>query len=278
MLTVLAGIACDESFEPREENTEYFFSMYGYLDATADTQWVRIVPVRENFDPTPDQIDVTVTIRNIETGEVAAMYDSLFNPNPLVAYWNFWTTMDIEPEETYEIIATRADGESSTTRVTIPPDFPTPIYAVYFGEEIIIVRGVRNVADVQAIYRVRDLFFNREYIYTFSHIRDSLDSPLGPQEQFFRLDGNRDIGLIARNFPDTDFEILDRQLFVASAGPQWINLYELDEEIYTLAEGVSNVENGVGFMLGAVTKTIPWSPCFTFDGLYTACDLEKRIR
>ncbi|MGB0346716.1 MAG: hypothetical protein ACPGGA_04470 [Balneolaceae bacterium] len=270
---------CDESFEPREENSEYFFSIYGYLDASVDTQWIRLVPVRDEFDPKPDQIEAEVTIRNIDTGEQAVMDDSLFNPNSLVVYWNFWTTMQIEPEHTYEVVATLPDGESSSTIVTIPPDYPTPINALFFGEEVLIVRNVRNVADVTAVYRVKDLFFNREYVFTYSHIRDSLQSPNSTNELFFRLDYNRDIGLIARQFPDTEWVIEDQQLFVASAGPEWINLYEVDEEIYTLAEGVSNIDNGVGFLLGAVTKTVPWQFCFDTDGTtYIACELETRIR
>ncbi|MBO6792499.1 MAG: DUF4249 family protein [Balneolaceae bacterium] len=286
-LVLLIGIAsisisCDESFEPREENTSYFYSMYGYLDATADTQWLRITPVREDFDPTRDPIDATVTIRNVDTGEEAVMNDSLFSPNPLVVMWNFWTTMTIEPEATYEITATRSDGMSSSTRTTIPPDFPTPIYYVYNGEEVMIVRDVKNVADVQAIWHVRDTFFNREYIFNFSHIQDSLFSPFGfSNEILFRLDANRDIGLIARQFPDTGFEVLNRQVFIASAGPQWINLYTVDDNIYTLAEGVSNIDDGVGFLLGTITKTVPWQACFRErNGAieYAACELEKRIR
>lgn len=284
---IVAGIgvismSCDESFEPREENNAYFYSMYGYLDATADTQWLRIAPVREDFDPTRDQIDATVTIRNVDTGQEEIMNDSLFSPNPLVVMWNYWTTMPIEPEATYEVTATRSDGITSSSRITIPPDYPTPIYYVYNGQEVMIVRDVKNVADVQAIWRIRDTFFNREYVYTFSHIQDSLFSPFGySNEILFQLDANRDIGLIARDFPDTDFEVLDRQVFIASAGPQWINLYTVDENVYTLAEGVSNVENGVGFMLGTITKTVPWQPCFIErNGAveYAACELEKRIR
>ena len=123
-------ISCDENFEPRQENTAYFFSIYGYLDASVDTQWVRLTPVRDNFDPDTDQIDVNVVIRNIETGEEVTMNDSLFNPNSLVAYWNFWSTMSIEPEQTYEIVATNNEREQSRVVVTIPKDYPTPINAI----------------------------------------------------------------------------------------------------------------------------------------------------
>lgn len=272
--------ACDETFEARQENTEYFYSIYGYLDATVDTQWLRITQVREVFDPTTDPIDATVTLRDIETNRVIVMNDSLFAPNELVAYWNFWTTEDIEYGATYELTASRSDGIQSSVMITIPPDFPTPVLERLDSGDFVIIEDVDNLADVQAIWKIRDLFRNREYVYSFSHIRDSVQSiPINQTK--IRMDGNRDLRLISRRFEDIEIEVLDRQIFVASAGPQWINLYELDENIYTLPEGVSNIENGVGFALGTVTKTIPWQSCFVESNgelVLTGCELEERIK
>ena len=48
--------ACDPSFQPLEANDEFFFSMYGFLDAGADTQWVHITPIREQVDLLSDGI------------------------------------------------------------------------------------------------------------------------------------------------------------------------------------------------------------------------------
>ncbi|TVQ04901.1 MAG: hypothetical protein EA359_04900 [Balneolaceae bacterium] len=51
LFTFTLFIACDEPFQPLLENNSAPFSIYGYLDATADTQWVRVT-LPENF-PTP---------------------------------------------------------------------------------------------------------------------------------------------------------------------------------------------------------------------------------
>lgn len=269
--------SCDENFEPRQENTSYFFSIYGYLDAMLDTQWVRLTPVRDNFDPDTDQIDVNVVIRNIETGEEVAMNDSLFNPNSLVAYWNFWTTMSIEPEQTYEIVATNNEREQSRVVVTIPKDYPTPINAINRDGEVLLIKGVKNVAEVSAIYLVKDTFFNKKYIFSYSHIEDSTRSFEDPSEVPFKLDYERDLNLISREFPETEWLIEKQQLNVVSAGPEWINFYELDDDIYTLPEGVSNVENGVGFLLGTISKTVPYEYCVDDKRDFIACELEDRI-
>lgn len=269
--------SCDENFEPRQENTSYFFSIYGYLDATLDTQWVRLTPVRDNFDPDTDQIEVNVVIRNIETGEEVAMNDSLFNPNPLVVYWNFWTTMNIEPEQTYEIIATNNEREKSKVVVTIPKDYPTPINAINRDGEVLLVNGIKNVAEVSAIYLVKDTFLNRKYIFSYSHIKDSTRSINNPNEVSFGLDYTRDLNLISREFPETEWVIEKKQLNIVSAGPEWINFYELDDDIYTLPEGISNVENGVGFLLGTISKTVPYEYCVDEKGSFIACELEDRI-
>ncbi len=44
-MLVLSG--CNRSFEPFKENNTYYFSIYGYLDVSADTQWVRVSPARQ---------------------------------------------------------------------------------------------------------------------------------------------------------------------------------------------------------------------------------------
>jgi hypothetical protein len=38
----------------------------------------------------------------------------------------------------------------------------------------------------------------------------------------------------------------------------------LDDVLYALPEGISNVENGLGYMFGMVSKTIPYESCFPY--------------
>lgn len=57
-----------------------------------------------------------------------------------------------------------------------------------------------------------------------------------------------------------------RNIIVASGGPEWREeISSIGDIEYALPEGLSNVENGLGYMLGIVSKTIPYFPsdaCF----------------
>jgi hypothetical protein len=59
--------------------------------------------------------------------------------------------------------------------------------------------------------------------------------------------------------------VISRDIFVASGGPEWNEeIIILDDVLYALPEGISNVENGLGYMFGMVSKTIPYESCFPY--------------
>lgn len=63
--------------------------------------------------------------------------------------------------------------------------------------------------------------------------------------------------------PPTVLHVIQRDIFVASGGADWVEeVGSIDDIIYALPEGFSNVENGLGYMVGIVSKTIPWENCF----------------
>src|SRR5690242_19115402 len=68
---------CEKPFEPLAPGGTAVFSIYGHLDAAADTQWVRVMPVRESLVTEPIQIDAVVTLEELETGKTVVMSDSL---------------------------------------------------------------------------------------------------------------------------------------------------------------------------------------------------------
>src|SRR5690625_7493443 len=90
--------------------------MFGYLDASADTQWVRIMPVREELFLEPRPLDVIVTMEHAESGESIVMQDSLFSYFQGYA-WNFRSEMAIRPGQPYRITASHTDGRSEERRV-----------------------------------------------------------------------------------------------------------------------------------------------------------------
>jgi hypothetical protein len=59
--------ACDDSFEPIEPS-ELAFSVFGYLDASAGTQWLRVMPIRPVKVTSQDTLAATVTLEHLGTG------------------------------------------------------------------------------------------------------------------------------------------------------------------------------------------------------------------
>ena len=84
VVTALAA-GCEEPFEPFQESPDGAFSMFGYLNVKADTQWVRVMPVRQNLFLQPEPIDAVVTLEHLGTGRVVTLRDSLFSfPDPVL--------------------------------------------------------------------------------------------------------------------------------------------------------------------------------------------------
>lgn len=176
---ILIFYSCDQTFEPLQENDKYYFSIYGYLDAAADTQWVRVGPTRQDINEPPDPTGIKVTLEHIQSGKTIVMNDSLFASK---GFLNYWTTMNIKNEQTYRITAER-DGKASWVTVTIPQEIPDP-YVVQNdfprGYNVYVDDGVRHIADVQSVWYVTlnpHLKPNEEYIHLASGTRLNIRVP-----------------------------------------------------------------------------------------------------
>lgn len=284
LIPCLLLTGCSESFEPWQENDRYYFSIYGYLDATADTQWVRVMPVREDFFLKPEPIDATVTLEHIESGETVALNDSLFEYSHNAFAYNYWTTIDLQPGHRYKLTAERSDGLYSRAAVTLPEDFPVPTVSIDPRSTTdptpvrttVLIEGVEQLADVKTVYRSSD---NREMI-TISHLQDSsrlssgdLQVIMDPQEDFPLLDSFFSLppGVNTVNFLDTPD--IKQHIFIASAGPDYLFFPSIDQKIIALPEGASNIVDGVGYLAGIVSKTIPYKGCYKDEStIQISCD------
>lgn len=56
---LLAG--CEKPFEPLSRG-EFAFSLYGPLDSAADTQWVRVMPIRESVEAPAGPFEAVVML------------------------------------------------------------------------------------------------------------------------------------------------------------------------------------------------------------------------
>lgn len=286
-ISFLSG--CNQTFEPLEENDKYFFSIFGYLDASADTQWVRISPARERLSAPPEVPEMKVTLENVGTGHSVVMKDSLFGVGSGFSYINFYTMADIEPGETYLVKAERPDGRASQAVLSTPGDYPTPRLlkdtSFWTDEHIyqIVINGVERLVDVQTWWFVKIKTAEGVELkrFTFSY-KDRVEwvetyggayvaEFIYEQEQAEIMDSPT-----IRLAPNAQVDFLHQQVYVAAAGPEWNeDIPSLDDLLYSRSELLSNVDNGLGYMVGVYSKVIPYETCEDETGWLIACEEEE---
>lgn len=273
---LIAG-GCDETFVPWEENEQYHFSIYGYLDASADTQWVRVMPVREELFLDQKPLDAIVTLEHVESGDSVVMNDSLFSYFHGRYAWNFWTTMDLQPEQTYRITAVRPDGNFSFAEATLPKDFPVPLVGRVFpgfsSTDQIFLEDVERLADVRVILYIRLLITGDEYMVPFAHLKDTLRQASG--DFVLAINSSEGESKVSSLLGDTPRTTFHKQIFIASAGPDYLHFPLINDNVAALPDGISNVTNGLGYLAGIVSKTVPFKICLEEEtGDHVPCELE----
>jgi len=280
--------SCEDTFEPFQENDKYFFTFYGFLDASADTQWVRITPVRRTFDALPKKPDMEVYLEDLEDGSSVLMNNKLVQFGNQFNVINVWTEKEIHPGNSYRIRALNSKGDQSQVVVTIPDPFPIPklltesipgIPPKYF----LFIDDVENLADVQSRwhYRLSTPFWEEERYQVFSlkesaiKVKSRLGSYLVELNPVLEKKEIMDSSLVL-SIPGGQIEFLEHQIYVASAGPEWDeNVATIDDLVYNLPDGFSNVENGLGYMVGIFSRNIPFRTCLNEARELTGCPEVK---
>lgn len=271
---------CNQTFEPLAENDQYHFSIYGYLDVAADTQWVRVGTAREALDDAPDPSGISVTVQNMQTGETVEMQDSLFTTGNFL---NYWSTVDIENEQTYRIKVEGEEEKSSHADITTPKELPTPLvlentYPPY-GFSIYIDDAVEHVADIQSKWYVvlnpETNPIRKTFTFTYRNEMEQVEVYNGVFAAFAPLEDEE--GHIEASVGINDYEVVHRQFFVAAAGPEWNDeISSIGDLEYFINSTSSNVVNGLGFVIGIDSKWVPYQSCKNKDeSLAVPCPEEE---
>lgn len=277
-------IGCNQSFQPIKKTDQFHFSIYGYLDAAADTQWVRVSPPRDQLVMPPVLPDMKVTLEDVNSGSTVVMNDSLFQLPGGINFVNAWTTMDIKPGHRYRLEAKSPDKTSSSAEVTIPPDFPTPLMqreTHLFGEPdtyAVIVEGADHLADVRAVWYVKFVYpgFQETRKFVFPYRANETINFDGAFRVVLEPAKEKEQILSQAMLPDNaEMQVLHRQVFVAIAGPEWIDgISSLDDIEYSLPGKYSDIKNGLGYLVGVNSKWIPYKSCRNDKGEFVACPAE----
>ena len=118
---LLATAGCDESVDALV-GTDVPFTIWGFLDVAADTQYVRVFQVSDQLIPDRDEkIDARVFSTNRATGERIEWTYERVHFDSLITGHFFRAPFRPEREARYLLEVARSDGETARAEVTVPP-------------------------------------------------------------------------------------------------------------------------------------------------------------
>lgn len=111
---------CDTSIEPFVGLDEPY-TIWGYFNATSDTQWVRVIPLPGSLAACPgDSIDAEVLSTDFTTGEKRTWRHRYVRYPDGSCGHVFWSPFRAGFGHTYRLEVTRSDGQVTSAEGTIP--------------------------------------------------------------------------------------------------------------------------------------------------------------
>lgn len=159
---LIAIPGCDTSVDLLTTDGRSLFSVHGYLDAAADTQWVRVEPLRPLVGPGPRQADgVTVESVHLGTGtrerwEPVDRTDA--DGNPVSAYRAVFRPVE---GETYRVEIARDGVIGAVGETRVPPSATLDVPPADTGDGTFVAQRLLfsgaegSPQQVRIVYRLR---------------------------------------------------------------------------------------------------------------------------
>lgn len=279
--TALMGLiwtSCESPFDPLAENDTYAFSINGVIDLSADTQWVRVMPIRDSLTFSAQKSKAKVMLSSGSTN--ISMRDSVFAYHPSiedVTYANnFWTKDNLVGGVEYTLSASNENGAFASATFSIPADFPTPV--VDYREETrfayVEVSGIEQLVVAEATYILRYIDANgrpqTSPPLTVNQFETEAVERYRSGDFTFRVN---DMPYFAEELgvSENAITILYSELLIISGNDSWPRNLDIDDDLYVLSEDFYNVEGGLGTVSGIVSKRIPLESCRDSNEELVAC-------
>ncbi len=263
---------CEYTFEPLQES-DYVFSMYGYLDLYSGYQWIRVSPVRETVISFGDSSDTRVTLKRESTGVVSDLPGYKFTrfvDGKQVYYWNYLSEDSLHGGEEYTLTATNSGGESSHATVKIPKEFPLPVSQHFDGtrfSSLVTGSGVEKFVILERVYMMNTASGLR--LVRITEIDENMVTI--DQNGNFRIVLN-DNGKVSDALGNAAVRVSvnDAYMIIVSGNESWPELAESDEAA-ALLDVQRNVSNGLGVVAGVAARSISLLPCYDSNNVPVAC-------
>ncbi|GEM_PF-4676502 len=239
---------CDTRVEPFQESG-YHFSFGGVIDASLDTQFVRVNPLREQATVPREPYDVVVSSINLESGEQAVWRDSVFVLQGGTFAHNFWTTERFQVGGTYRFEARWPDGREAYAEVVMPDSAQVVVQTIPFDPVATVnVLGAEKLADLKILYcgRLPGTPLDRISVSLIEQV-SKFSGGYTVRVNPFALAEERGIESVQWI-----------RVVAISAGSEWPDFAGVDQETLALPRVYSNVEYGVGYLGAVASTTISW--------------------
>ena len=253
LLLAAALAGCEAPLDPVAPS-DLAYSLSGYLDASADTQWVRVEPfgasaVAARLEgalpadvylglPDGSRVPMAQDVRAFVTG-----------PAHL-----FWTTEDVEPGRTYRVEVEGHGGDRAVATVAVPDVDALDIRltdGLIHCPTAVFVDGVEFLVDVQSRYTVggsgRSFRFSKAE--SFTEVADG-----STRASIYFGDDAALMGVPLLPWQSG----VSMEVFVAVGTDEWLAPSELSLEAALSHAGSGRIEGGVGFVGGVVTRRFPF--------------------
>ncbi|MDX1546344.1 MAG: hypothetical protein R3247_05120 [Rhodothermales bacterium] len=275
LLLLLLLAACDPAVNPIV-GEERPFTVWGFLDATADTQRVRVFAVEDRLgDRRGGSIDAVVTSTDLTTGAARTWTDEEVTFADGTVGHVFWAPFRAQHGHRYRLTVTRSDGAKTTATVSVPHPVTVEMATSTTQPELpVVIRGTPpqlvGVAVEYEILTVPPSFpwppgtpappaHTVRVVAPYADVAERIEGGWA-----VRLDLQRDIPLIrdavAARCLNPDLIALRRARFrFLAADSSWAPPGgDFDPEVLIQPGVFSNVENGFGFFGAGVPFAQSW--------------------
>jgi hypothetical protein len=234
--------ACENTVEPFTESDRVPFALFGVLNVNADTQFVRVSPVRKSLDKvTAAARPESVRSTSLASGLSTVWQDSVISLEDRSPGLVYFASFAPEPGASYVLELASKDGEPTRAFTQVPDgsrfSLLTPTAdTLGFLRQRTIWPGVRSVRETTVAYRVRALPSRRETTLAFQYGEFGRGiSGDWSVEVHLERDRRRISQSLAITYGDTLATLLDITMTLEILSPEW------------RADDGSNIENGRGF-------------------------------
>ncbi len=283
LFVALFLVGCEDSVNSLV-GSEKPYTLWGFMNAGADTQLVRVFPINDTLIPAPETgIDAQVFSTDLDTGERREWTYRPIQFDSLIAGHVFWAPFRAEHNHRYRLDVIRSDGATTSSEVVVPPEIEliveansaSTIIPVQIRGEVPVLLGARvtyhaiNVPPgaawpigtpvMPAVQHPVTISYdqlvrqtNGGWAFTIDMIRD-YQAVRSAYEQNCLVTSDEE------SAPDIWLRRMD--FSVVTADSTWVPPGGVfDPNVLSVPGTFSNVENGFGFFGAGVGIIHDWSP------------------